>query len=103
MSKITAVIDGTTHEVDLTKVTGMDAMQYRMETGQDLDLAVLGIVEQSSDAVLLADLAIVKWLWLRQNGQPFATFALVAATVTLFAGEDPSSEPTAVDVEISED
>jgi hypothetical protein len=89
MSKITAVIDGTTHEVDLTKVTGMDAMQFRMETGQELDLAVLGIIEQGG-AVLLADLAVVKWLWLRQNGEPLANFALTAATVTLFPADHES-------------
>lgn len=86
MSKITAVIDGTDHEVDLTRVTGMDAMQFRMETGHELDLAVLGIIEQGG-AVLLADLAVVKWLWLRQNGEPLASFALTAASVTLFPAD----------------
>lgn len=83
MSTITAVIDGETHEVDLTRVTGLDAMQYRMETGQDLDLAVLGVLERG-EALLLADLALVKWLWVRQSVNPVETFALVAASVTLF-------------------
>lgn len=91
MSTITAVIDGTTHEVDLAKVSGLDAMQYRMETGQELDLAVLGIVERG-EVVLLADLAVVRWLWVRQNVDPLATFALVAGTVTLFPAV-ATSEP----------
>lgn len=88
MSTITAVIDGTPHEVDLSKVTGLDAFQFRMETGQDLDLAVLAIIERG-EAVLLADLAVVKWLWARQNVNPLGAFALVAASVT-FVPADPA-------------
>lgn len=93
-STITAVIDGTTHPVDLTRVTGLDAVQYRMETGQELDLTVLGLLERS-ELVLLADLAVVKWLWVRQNVDPLATFALVASTVTLFPTV-PAAEPAPV-------
>lgn len=93
-STITAVIDGTAHTVDLTRVTGLDAVQYRMEAGQELDLAVLGLLERS-EVVLLADLTVVKWLWVRQNIDPVATFALVAATVTLFPAET-AEEPAPV-------
>ena len=92
MSTITAVIDGTEHTVDLARVTGLDAVQYRMETGQELDLAVLGLLERGPDAVLLADATVVKWLWVRQNVDPLATFALMTTTVTLF--------PAAVPVEV---
>lgn len=92
-STITAVIDGTAHSVDLARVTGLDAIQYRIETGQELDLVVLGVLESGPDSVLLADLAVVKWLWVRQNVNPVATFALVASSVTLFPASEPDVEP----------
>lgn len=90
MSTITATIDGVDCSIDLAKVTGLDAWQFRMETGQELDLAVLGVMERGG-AVLLADLAVAKWLWVRQTVDPLATFALVAASVTLVPADDPVS------------
>lgn len=86
MSQITVTVDGSERVVDLAQVTGLDAMQFRMETGQELDLAVLGILERG-EAVLLADLAVVHWLWARQSVDPLATFALVASSLTLFPAE----------------
>lgn len=90
MSQITVTVDGSEQVVDLAKVTGLDAMQFRMETGQELDLAVLGILERG-EAVLLADLAVVHWLWVRQSADPLATFALVASSLTLFPAEQVES------------
>lgn len=86
MSQITVTVDGSEQVVDLAKVTGLDAMQYRMETGQELDLAVLGILDRGN-VVLLADLAVASWLWVRQSVDPLATFALVASSLTLFSAE----------------
>lgn len=93
-STITAVIDGTTHTVDLARVTGLDAMQYRMETGTELDLAVLSLLERG-DVVLLADLCVVKWLWVRQHVDPLTPFAAVASSVTLFPTV-PAGDPADV-------
>ena len=86
MSQITVTVDGSEQVVDLAKVTGLDAMQYYMETGQDLDLAVLRILDRGN-VVLLADLAVASWLWVRQSVDPLATFALVASSLTLFSAE----------------
>lgn len=93
MSAITVTIDGAERVVDLAKVTGLDAMQFRMETGQELDLAVLGILDRGG-VVLLADLAVVHWLWVRQSVDALASFALVASSLTLF----PAVQPEAVEV-----
>lgn len=86
MSQITVTVDGSEQVVDLAKVTGLDAMQYYMETGQELDLAVLRILDRG-EVVLLADLAVVHWLWVRQSVDRLATFALVASSLTLFPAE----------------
>jgi len=83
MSTIKAEMDGTEFEVDLAKVTGLDATQYRLETGQELDLSVAMIIERGGLVVFAADLAIMRWLWVRQNVDPLVHFAVVAASVPL--------------------
>ncbi len=82
MSTITATVDGQTLVVDLARVTGLDAIAYRGSVGDNLDLVVAGWLE-AGGIVALADVAIVKWLWWRQNIDPMVPLADVAASVTL--------------------
>lgn len=93
-STITAVVDGSTCTVVLSRVTALDAMQFRIETGTELDLAVLSILERG-EVVLIADLAVVRWLWVRQEVDPLAPFVTVAASITLFPAEPEPAEGVA--------
>ena len=86
-STITAEIDGQSFEVDLTKVSGLDAISYRHEVGAELDLLIVAWMEQGGIA-LLADLAIARWLWERQNVNPLAPLGVVAKGVTLLPAVD---------------
>lgn len=93
-STITATIDGQTFTVDLSMVTGLDAITYRGEVGADLDALVASWVEAGA-VVTLADLAIIKWLWTRQRVDPLASLARVAQTVTLVPADDLDPHVTA--------
>lgn len=86
MSSITAEIDGQTFTVDLAKITGLDALAFRGAVGVDLDGVVAGWVDAGT-VVALADLAVVKWLWARQQVDPLVPLAAVAATVMLLPAE----------------
>lgn len=87
---ITAEVDGQTFAVEPHRITGLDALSFRHEVGAELDAVVLGWLEAGQVPALLADLAVVKWLWLRQNGQPLVSLAVVAASVPLLP--EPTDE-----------
>lgn len=93
MTTITAEIDGQTFRVDLTRVSGLDALAYRHALGQELDALILGWLEAGHVPAFLADLAVVRWLWERQNVDPVASLPAVAASVFLL----PAPEPETVD------
>lgn len=93
MTTITADIDGQTLMVDLSAITGLDALAFRLALGEEIDALVLRWVEAERIPALLADLAVAKWLWVRQNVDPLASLPAVAATVSLL----PSAEPEPVD------
>lgn len=93
MSTITATIDDVELTVDLAKVTGLDALAFRYAIGAELDLVVARWASEGLSP-LAADLAVVKWLWIRQHHDPLAPLALVAASVPLL----PTSEPSEVTV-----
>lgn len=93
---VRAEIDGQVFPVELWRVSGLDALSYRHEVGAELDALILGWVQRGEVPALLADLSVAKWLWTRQNGQPLASLAAVAAGVGLLpAPEQP--EPAASD------
>lgn len=83
---ITAEDQGQAFPVDLTRVTGLDALVYRQTCGDDLDARVgawLVAAPDDSAGWSLADRALIKWLYVRQNVDPNAPLAAVADTVTL--------------------
>lgn len=83
MTTITAEIDGQSFAVDLHRVTGLDALAYRRALDADLDALILGWLESGRAPALLADLAVVRWLWERQNVDPMSSLLAVAASVPL--------------------
>ncbi len=86
MNSITATIEGQTLAVELHRITGRDALDYRIAVGEELDYRVgmlLGIGATGQE-MPLADAAVVKWLWTRQNLNAAASLPAVAASVTLF-------------------
>ena len=92
MNTITADIDGQTLTVELHQVTGLDALDYRKLIGEDLDyrVGVLIALGAAGQEMPLADAAVVRWLWTRQNVDRTASLAVVASTLTLFpAPADP--------------
>lgn len=87
---IAADIDGQTFPVDLTAVTGLDALVYRQATGEELDarIGVLMLTAPDDGADWpLADRAVIKWLSTRQLINPDAPLAPVAASVTFLPAE----------------
>lgn len=94
MNTVSAVIKGAERTVDLSGVSALDAMQFRAETGQDLDLVLWAAIDQARaaaelgvDVLLLADRGVVWWLWCRQNVDPLMPFAAAAASVPMFEPE----------------
>lgn len=87
---ISAEIDGQSFGVEPHRITGLDALSYRHEVGAELDALILGWLEAGRVPALLADLAVAKWLSVRQNGQPLASLAAVAASVSLLP--EPEAE-----------
>lgn len=85
---ITAEVDGQTFAVEPHRITGLDALAFRVDVGQEIDAVILEWLEAGEVPALLADLAVAKWLWLRQNGQPLVSLASVAASVTLLPEPD---------------
>ena len=75
-------------------VSGLDAFTYRAETGEDLD-ARIGVLVASAPEEdtgwLLADRAVIIWIWHRQNIDPTVSFASVAALVKLMPDEEPAT------------
>ena len=92
MTTITAEIDGQTFAVDLTRVSGLDALTYRHAVGSELDALILGWLEAGRVPAFLADLAVVRWLWERQNVDPLASLAAVAASVALLPPVAPEAD-----------
>lgn len=93
MTTITAEIDGQTLTVDLAAVSGLDALAYRHAVGTEIDALILGWLEAGHVPAFLADLAVVRWLWERQNVNPLASLAAVAASLSLL----PAAAPETVD------
>jgi len=92
VTTITAEIDGQTFTVDLTRVSGLDALTYRHAVGSELDALILGWLEAGRVPAFLADLAVVRWLWERQNVDPLASLAAVAASVALLPPVAPEAD-----------
>lgn len=93
MTTITAEIDGQTFTVDLARVSGLDALSYRHSVGAELDALILGWLEAGRVPAFLADLAVVRWLWERQNVDTLASLPAVASSVTLLPAPDPVDVP----------
>lgn len=88
MSTITAEIDGRTLTVDLSEVNAWDAMAWNAAGLGALEAAIAGVTDP--DALLLAPgLALVAWLWERQNGSPNISVEAVARTVPVYASPPP--------------
>lgn len=86
-STITADLGDHKLTVDLSAVTGWDAITYGLTTGQHIETA-LGIPAEAP----LADLAVTVWLWHRQNGQPNVSLEAAARTITLLPADEPPTE-----------
>lgn len=96
--QIAATIDTVTHVVDLAKVSGLDALVYRQETGRDLEAELTQMMArapESDDEWGLLDRTVIKWLSLRHHVDPDVSLALVAASVTMFPGS-PAGSPAGV-------
>ncbi len=97
MTMITAETDGQTFPVDLSRVSGLDALAYRQALGVEIDALILGWLEAGRVPAFLADLAVVRWLWERQNVDPLASLPVVASQVFLLpspeAPEAPATAP----------
>ena len=91
---LTADHEGQSFPVDLTRVSALDALVYRQACGEDLDVrigALLAAAPGQASDWRLADRAILAWLYVRQNVDPDALLAPVAASMTLL----PATEPVA--------
>lgn len=76
---------------DLARVTGLDALEYRLRTGENLDpaLKALALTEIPGDDLPAADRVLVVWLAVRQQVDVDASLELVAATVPMFPSAPP--------------
>lgn len=93
-STITADVHGEPVVVDLTKVSALDALAFRIETDVDLEVFVARWLTRP-DVPTLADHGVLVWLEARQNGQPHLPLATALAMVPLLPA--PSKpEPAAV-------
>lgn len=86
-------IDNVTAEVDLSKVSALDALVYRQATDCDLDVLLSSLVRDASaedfgsSSWRLADRGILKWLLIRQHISPDEPLAPVLASVTMFPAD----------------
>lgn len=99
---LTAEHQGQTFPADLSRVTGLDALVYRQAVGEDLEARVLAVAGAPPEAWTLADRAVIAWLFVRQNVDPNATLATVAASLTLLPADEPAPAPVAGDVDAPE-
>ena len=89
---ITADNNGQTCVVDLADVTGLDALVYRRDVGEELDHrlgALLAVAPDDSAGWCLADRTVIVWLWTRHNVDADARLAEVAASVHLMPSTPP--------------
>lgn len=93
MTMITAEIDGQTFPVDLSRVSGLDALAYRHALGVEIDALILGWLESGRVPAFLSDLAVVRWLWERQNVDPLASLPVVASQVFLLPSPEAPEAP----------
>jgi hypothetical protein len=83
MATLTAEIDGRTLVVDLSAITAWDAYAWEVVGLGALDACVAAVADP--ETVLTATgLAMVAWLYERQNGRPSVSVEAVARTITLF-------------------
>lgn len=96
-------LDGVERTLELHRVTGLDALAYRNATGGELDAVLMSWIERR-EVGLLADMAVAKWLWIRQNGEPLAPLAQIAYSVKFLPSPAPVPEPAeAADVALDDD
>lgn len=70
----------------LANVTGLDALEYRLRTGKNLDpdLKALALADVPGDDLPAADRVLVVWLALRQSVDADASLELTATSVRMF-------------------
>jgi hypothetical protein len=93
-AQLTATIEGQVFPVDVLAVTALDALVYERATGGMLEAKIAELTEAAStEGAMLrsTDIAVVKWLWVRQHVDRDAGFAAVVASVPLFP-VDPAPE-----------
>lgn len=85
MEQVTVTIGAQSWEFDPEAVNGLDAWEFTSAVGADLLDALAEIARiVDAGAPLPFHLAVVgRWLAVRQNGNPLAPFAGVAAMTTI--------------------
>lgn len=89
-STLTAEIDGRTLVVHLDRVSAWDAFAWDVAGLGSLE-ASIGLVADPDNVLTASGLALVAWLFERQNTRPSVSVEAVARTIPLFP-PSPSGE-----------